>query len=752
MKYKNIFSAISLTLVMGFMLTACSEEEVVTKDIHSVGTLNDLHVYPVDFNCTIPGYQDGSSTRAVSYEWKNGATIFVRMKSGSSYTLGFVLFNSDGQQLLTFGDLPNTNGKVEECHLAYFEDSNGDYLSINLDTNCFDIYNNGKFVRSTTIPLNSDAIDITEHTALFRTNEGTYITSNNRYTMNGTLVPRTWRMRFSGDDGTTITLPKDDNDIMYWNQWTWSTTEDSQISGNAKDVTLTVENGYTPYIYGFFKNGTKNKITIENGHAIYSRDFDASNMNSNSSGVFTIPTASNYSSLGWTMTIKEEPMALKDMLEKPMTNVNANLKTDSYQTIRDAVAQSYKIEDYTTDDVWPWLYLSVSNNDNCSNLTYQGLSFDYFSCFKNDGGISVNYNFLIEKSKASNNYKTYLDNILQDFKNLNISLESHPSEYTLAYYYGNDADNNFYSVMVLEYEADRYQFYIYASYTSSSSGMVLKDMLEKPMTDVNVNLKTESYQTIRDAVAKSYKIEDYTATTDGQPWFNLSVGDNDNCSNLTYQGLPFSNFSCFKSDNGKSVSYHFLVEKSKASYNYKTYLDKILQDFKNLNILLDSHPDDDYLDRYTGYDADKNYYSVSVEEYYDKEKYLFYIYASYKSSSAVIIWQGEQSCDSFDGSSLRFSDTEGKLPTLSDATYDEMVGKKMCVDIKEVAGRDTWIKVTNGWWSEDYVKETEVKAGDTFEFEFTKRMADQCKKGGEGKDLLFVSNNGLTITKFYYKP
>lgn len=117
----------------------------------------------------------------------------------------------------------------------------------------------------------------------------------------------------------------------------------------------------------------------------------------------------------------------------------------------------------------------------------------------------------------------------------------------------------------------------------------------------------------------------------------------------------------------------------------------------------------------------------------------------------TIVWEGEQSCGGWDGASLRFSDTEGKLPTLSDDTYDWMVGKKMCLDIKEVNGDGTTIRVTNGWWSKEYVSDTVVNAGDKFTFEFTQEMADDCKKGGTGMDLLFVSNNGLTITKFYYE-
>jgi hypothetical protein len=117
----------------------------------------------------------------------------------------------------------------------------------------------------------------------------------------------------------------------------------------------------------------------------------------------------------------------------------------------------------------------------------------------------------------------------------------------------------------------------------------------------------------------------------------------------------------------------------------------------------------------------------------------------------TILWEGEESCGGWDGNSLRFSDTEGHLPTLSDETYDWMVGKKMCVDIKEVNGDGTWIRVSNGHWSESFTDDIEVHAGDKFTFEFTQHMADVCKKGGEGKDLNFISNNGLTITKFYYE-
>lgn len=120
------------------------------------------------------------------------------------------------------------------------------------------------------------------------------------------------------------------------------------------------------------------------------------------------------------------------------------------------------------------------------------------------------------------------------------------------------------------------------------------------------------------------------------------------------------------------------------------------------------------------------------------------------AQSETVIWEGEQSCNGWDGVSLRFSEYEGNLPFLSDEAYDSMVGKTMLLDIKETVGDWCTIRVTNGWWSELYVEDTVVNSGDTFSFEFTEQMAYQCKRGGEAKDLLFVSNNGLTITKFYY--
>ena len=352
MKYKNIFSALGLTLVMGLVLIACSTDEISMERQRPVRMENGMYVYPVDLECPTPDYQDGNATRAVSYDWKNGATLFVRLKSGSSFVLGYVQFDAYGGHLYTFSDLPDTNNETE-CHLAYLEDSNGDYLSLNLNTQCFDIYNNGRLVKSTTIPLASDTIFISEQTGIYRTTEGKYTSSNKYFTIKATLTPRTWRMRFSGENGTTITLRRNDNDVSYLQWWKWSTTEDFRIGGNARTIRLTVNNGYTPYIYGFFENGVVNKITIENGNKTYTRNFDASYINASSSGVFTIPTASTYSSLGWAQqntVLFEEPYV---KWGATYATVKSEMAARGYQVMQEADDGSYILfkpkhqEDYT---------------------------------------------------------------------------------------------------------------------------------------------------------------------------------------------------------------------------------------------------------------------------------------------------------------------------------------------------------------------------------------------------------------------
>ena len=94
MKKKNIFIVLSLALSMLIGLTACSSDDSMSEP-KAVKMENGFYVQNVDFICEAPGYDQGT-TRAVTYNWNNGATILARFKSGSSYYQGFLVLNSNG--------------------------------------------------------------------------------------------------------------------------------------------------------------------------------------------------------------------------------------------------------------------------------------------------------------------------------------------------------------------------------------------------------------------------------------------------------------------------------------------------------------------------------------------------------------------------------------------------------------------------------------------------------------------------------
>ena len=302
MKHRNI-SIIGVILALALVLVACSQEEKLTSSQEAVKIQNGYYVYKIDFNCETPGY-DQNTTRAVSYNWQKGETLFARFKSGSTYYLGFIVCEGTaGWNFISTTAFIKSNN-TGTCELYFFRD-NDSYLYPNLETEKFDIYSNGVYVSGSDIALDAETITLSEGTAFYYTSTGSYTSmADGNWGVTATLSPALWRMRFSGTNGTTITLPAINNDIQYCSRFNWTFNSPSTqptVSLAAKDISLTASGGYTPYVYGIFNNETSsNKITVKNGNNTYSRDFNASNLQVGTSGYFDIPTESNYSSNGWT--------------------------------------------------------------------------------------------------------------------------------------------------------------------------------------------------------------------------------------------------------------------------------------------------------------------------------------------------------------------------------------------------------------------------------------------------------------------
>ena len=298
MKKKNIFIVLSLALSMLLGLTACSQDESKSSDIQPVKVQNGFYVYPVQFDCAVPGFDEDGVTRALTHDWPEKSSIMVRFLTDSKNYIGYLTYEDKSWRLLGTNDFLALDVSGT-CELVYLTDNNGDNFYMNMETQCLDVYHNGTLVKNTDIPWNFSEMTITEEVAIYF-GEGTYVHSTKpMFTVKATLKPLMWRLRFAGDNGTSITLPATDNDIMYCNTFKWSATDGASVTRDKKDVTLTVANGYTPYVYGFFTSTSTNKITINKGNETYSREFNASNLPLGKSGYFTIPTASNYSTYGW---------------------------------------------------------------------------------------------------------------------------------------------------------------------------------------------------------------------------------------------------------------------------------------------------------------------------------------------------------------------------------------------------------------------------------------------------------------------
>ena len=103
----------------------------------------------------------------------------------------------------------------------------------------------------------------------------------------------------------------------------------------------------------------------------------------------------------------------------------------------------------------------------------------------------------------------------------------------------------------------------------------------------------------------------------------------------------------------------------------------------------------------------------------------------------------------WDAAAMRFSSTEGKhLPTIPDDVYFNL--KTLIFDVSDVTD-DFDMKVMNGWWTNTYYDHVKWEDG-LNELQITQTMANECAKGGEGRDLLLLLSGGsMTLNAVYYE-
>ena len=103
----------------------------------------------------------------------------------------------------------------------------------------------------------------------------------------------------------------------------------------------------------------------------------------------------------------------------------------------------------------------------------------------------------------------------------------------------------------------------------------------------------------------------------------------------------------------------------------------------------------------------------------------------------------------WDAAAMRFSSTEGAhLPTIPDDVYFGL--KTLIFDVSDVTDNFD-LKVMNGWWSNTYYDHVKWENG-LNELQITEVMAEECAKGGQGRDLdLMLYSGSMTFNAVYYE-
>lgn len=103
----------------------------------------------------------------------------------------------------------------------------------------------------------------------------------------------------------------------------------------------------------------------------------------------------------------------------------------------------------------------------------------------------------------------------------------------------------------------------------------------------------------------------------------------------------------------------------------------------------------------------------------------------------------------YNSAAMRFSYSEGShLPTIPDDVYFSL--KTLIFDVSDVTD-DFDLKVMNAWWSSTYYDHVKWEDGLNY-LQITQKMAEECARGGQGKDLtLMLVSGSMTFKSVYYE-
>jgi len=393
-KYILSLSSLSIACILVFALAACSQDNDLFDAPEVTEPVAEEYVYTVHLDCDAPLFDDEAGTRA-NYSWPNGSKLYLRFSNGSSYVTGTAVYSSStGKWTISSNTALTTSNTSKTCYANYFINSGtstSTYVNLTAKTACY--YGAGTY---------------------------THPTSTDIY-LKVKLSPKTWRLRFSGSSSTSITVTNS-SDINYNTKFDIA---NGTYTAEKQNVSLSVgSNGYTDYVYGQFVYSSSNKIYVKNGSDTYYRSVSGSNLKEKESAYMVIPTASNYSSNGWTKESKyvsycdlktSYPFAFTDCIITGWT-IGSNVsrayirvyKSSEISSLSDESIISKLVNETTYRTAselkdYSWRYGSLSTSTNYVLCTY---------CYDSNGnhGNLVKYSFKTSSTydpKAEINEVTY---------------------------------------------------------------------------------------------------------------------------------------------------------------------------------------------------------------------------------------------------------------------------------------------------------------------------------------------------------
>ncbi len=333
-KLNKITSILLLTLGIS-MFCSCSPQEDTFNDLTSGA--GEKHTCKLELNITKTEYDKNLKSDTES-DWKEGDKIYISFTVDGGITCGEAVYSNGVWGVSYYGAL--TKDVSTKCVAVYFD--NSDY-----STNSF--------------------VKLTENTAIYEDAEGSYVFKDGVLSVTADLTPKTGRIRFAGTDNDKIKIYGIKTYSSY-DSYSGKYTESSTM------LTLTVSNGYTPYIYGEFTDATQPRLNIITSNSAYTRVLPTTIFNKGESGYMTIPTETSHN--GWMNSVIFKVNGVEFAMI-PVVYSSGNFllaETETTNELYNAVMGTTK-----SYPKRPVSLISVSNMDSfISKLnTLTGLSFSY---------------------------------------------------------------------------------------------------------------------------------------------------------------------------------------------------------------------------------------------------------------------------------------------------------------------------------------------------------------------------------------